>query len=100
MASGAAELVAAVIDRRRPAMRDRAAGPTDHQVVEALRFFVREGVSWRELLATAGRARGSTPRRRPDGWGATAVLRRVRVARSRTVRPGPEGAPRDVVVDR
>ena len=62
MASGAAELVAAVIDRRRPAMRDRAAGPTDHQVVEALRFFVREGVSWRELRATRPAALAAPPR--------------------------------------
>jgi hypothetical protein len=69
------------------------------KVVEALRFFVREGMQWRELRATAGRASGSTLRRRLDGWSATAVLRRVRVALVRMVRAGPEAAPWDVVVD-
>ena len=40
------------------------------KVVETLRFFVREGVQWRELRATAGRASGSTLRRRLDDWSA------------------------------
>ena len=69
------------------------------KVVEALRFFVREGVQWRELRATAGRACGSTLRRRLDGWSATAVLRRVHAALIRMVRAGPEAASWDVVVD-
>jgi transposase len=101
MASRAAELVAAIIDRieGRPCGTGRPALPTI-KVVETLRFFVREGVSWRELRATAGRACGSTLRRRLDGWSATAVLRRVHVALIRMVRSGPEGAPWDVVVDR
>src|SRR5215210_6356144 len=100
MVSRAAALVAEIIDR----IEDRRYGtgrpplPTI-KVVETLRFFVREGVSWRELRATAGRACGSTLRRRLDGWGATAVLRRVHVALIRMVRSGPEGAPWDVVVD-
>jgi hypothetical protein len=47
------------------------------EVVETLRFFVREGVQWRELRAAAGRACGSTLRRRLDEWSATALLRRV-----------------------
>ena len=64
-----------------------------------MRFFVREGVPWRELRATAGRACGSTLRRRLDGWSATAVLRQVHVALIRMVRSGPEAAPWDVVVD-
>jgi transposase len=100
MASRAAELVAAIIDRieGRPCGTGRPALPTI-KVVETLRFFVREGVSWRELRATAGRACGSTLRRRLDGWSATAVLRRVHVALIRMVRSGPEGAPWDVVVD-
>jgi transposase len=101
MASRAAELVAAIIDRieGRRCGTGRPALPTI-KVVETLRFFVREGVSWRELRATAGRACGSTLRRRLDGWSATAVLRRVHVALIRMVRSGPEGAPWDVVVDR
>lgn len=69
------------------------------EVVEALRFFVREGVQWRELRAAAGRASGSTLRRRLDEWSATAVLRRVHVALVRMVRAGPDAAPWDVVVD-
>jgi hypothetical protein len=56
-------------------------------------------VQWRELRATAGRACGSTLRRRLDDWSATAVLRRVHVALVRMVRAGPEAAPWDVVVD-
>ncbi len=100
MMSRAAALVAEIIDR----LEDRSLGtgrpplPTI-KVVEALRFFVREGVQWRELRATAGRACGSTLRRRLDEWHATAVLRRVHVALVRMVRAGPEAAPWDVVVD-
>lgn len=100
MMSRAAALVAEIIDR----IEDRSLGtgrpplPTI-KVVEALRFFVREGVQWRELRATAGRACGSTLRRRLDEWHATAVLRRVHVALVRMVRAGPEAAPWDVVVD-
>jgi hypothetical protein len=56
-----------IIDR----IEDRSLGtgrtpmPTN-KVVEALRFFLRRGVQWRELSATAKRACGSTLRRRLD----------------------------------
>ena len=103
MASRAAALVAGIIDRieDRPLGTGRPPTPTVEvvEVVEALRSFVREGVQWRELRATAGRACGSTLRRRLDDWGATALLRRVRLALIRMVRAGPETAPWDVVVD-
>lgn len=100
MATRAAELVAGIIDRieRRPYRTGRPPLPTI-EVVETLRFFVREGVQWRELRAAAGRACGSTLRRRLDGWGATALLRQVHVALIRMVRAGPEVAAWDVVVD-
>ncbi len=100
MASRAAELVAGIIDRLegRPAGTGRPPMPTV-EVVEALRSFVREGVQWRELRAAAGRACGSTLRRRLDDWSATALLRRVHVGLVRMVRSGPETAPWDVVVD-
>jgi transposase len=100
MASRAAALVAGIIDRieNQPYRAGRPPLPTI-EVVETLRFFVREGVQWRELRATAGRACGSTLRRRLDECGATALLRRVHVALVRLVRAGPEGAPRDVIVD-
>ena len=100
MASRAAALVAGIIDRieDRPCRTGRPPLPTI-EVVEALRFFVREGVQWRELRAAAGRASGSTLRRRLDGWGATALLRQVHVALIRMVRAGPEVAAWDVVVD-
>src|SRR5437764_14592834 len=101
MASRAAALVAGIIDRieDRPYRTGRPPLPTI-EVVETLRFFVREGVQWRELRATAGRACGSTLRRRLDDWGATALLRRVHVALVRMVRAGPgAAASRDVVVD-
>ena len=100
MGPRAAALVAGIIDRieDRPLRTGRPPMPTI-EVVEALHFFVREGVQWRELRATAGRASGSTLRRRLDDWSATAVLRRVHVALVRMVRAGPEAAPWDVVVD-
>ena len=100
MASRAAALVAEIIDR----IEDRRYGtgrpplPTI-EVVATLRFFVREGVPWRQLRAAAGRACGSTLRRRLDGWSATALLHQVHVALIRMVRAGPEAASRDVVVD-
>ena len=100
MGSRAAVLVAGIIDRieDRPLGTGRPPMPTI-KVVAALRFFVREGVQWRELRATAGRACGATLRRRLDGWSATALRRRVHVALVRMVRAGPEAAPWDVVVD-
>jgi len=100
MAARAAALVAGIIDR----IEERAPGtgrpllPTV-EVVETLRFFIREGVPWRELRATAGRACGSTLRRRLDEWSATALLRRVHVALIRMARSGPEVASWDLVVD-
>jgi transposase len=100
MGPKAAALVAGIIDRLegRRLGTGRPPMPTI-KVVEALRFFVREGVQWRELRATAGRARGSTLRRRLDEWGATALLRRVHLALIRMVRAGSEIASWDVVVD-
>jgi transposase len=100
MGPKAATLVAEIIDRieDRPLGTGRPPTPTI-KVVETLRFFVREGVQWRELRATAGRASGSTLRRRLDDWSATALLRRVHAALIRMVRAGPEAAPWDVVVD-
>jgi transposase len=100
MTAKAAALVAGIIDRieGRPYRTGRPPLPTV-EVVETLRFLVREGVQWRELRAAAGRACGSTLRRRLDGWGATALLRRVHVALIRMVRAGPEVAVWDVVVD-
>jgi transposase len=100
MASRVAALVAGIIDRieDRPYGTGRPPMPTI-KVVETLRFFVREGVQWRELRATTGRACGSTLRRRLDDWSATALLRQVHVALIRMVRAGPEVVPWDVVVD-
>jgi hypothetical protein len=101
MAARAAELVVAIIDRieGRALRTGRPPMPTI-KVVETLRFFVREGVQWRELRATAGRACGSTLRRRLSDWSATAVLRRVHVALAWMVRSGLEVAAWDVVVNR
>jgi transposase len=100
MTTRAEELVAGIIDRveDRSPSTGRPPVPTI-KVVETLRFFVREGVQWRELRAAAGRACGSTLRRRLDDWSATALLRQVHVALIRLVRAGPEPATRDVVVD-
>ena len=81
MAARAAAVVAGIIDRieNRPLGTGRPPVPTI-RVAEALRFFVREGVQWRELRAIVGRASGSTLRRRLDDWSATALLRRVHAA--------------------
>lgn len=100
MGPRAAALVAEIIDRieNRPLGTGRPPLPTI-KVVEALRFFVREGVQWRELRATAGRVCGSTLRRRLDDWSATALLRQVHVVLVRMVRSGAEIASWDVVVD-
>src|SRR5215208_230072 len=100
MASRAAALVAGIIDRieNRPLGTGRPPMPTI-KIVETLRFFVREGVQWRELWATAGRACGSTLRRCLSDWSAEAVLRRVHIALLRMVRSGPDVAAWDVVVD-
>jgi transposase len=100
MTSRAVELVAEIIDRTegRPYGTGRPPLPTV-KVVETLRFFVREGVQWRELRAAAGRACGSTLRRRLDDWSGTALLRQVHVALISMVRSGPESASWDVVVD-
>ena len=100
MGPRAVELVAGIIDR----VEDRSSGtgrppmPTI-KVVEALRFFLREGVQWRELRATAARACGSTLRRRLDDWSGTAALRQVHAVLIRMVRSGPEATTWDVVVD-
>ena len=51
------------------------------------------------MRASAGRAGGSTLRRRLDDWSAVAVLRRAHAALIRRARAGPESAPCDVVVD-
>ena len=100
MGTRAAALVAGIIGRieGRPHRAGRPPLPTI-EVVETLRFFVREGVQWRELRATAGRACGSTLRRRLDDWSAVALLRRVHLALVRLVRAGREIASWDVVVD-
>ena len=60
MGSRAAELAAGIIDRveGRPFGTGRPPVATT-KVVETLRFFLREGVQWRELRAAAGRACGS-----------------------------------------
>src|SRR4051794_21488280 len=65
--------------------------PTE-AVVETLRFFLREGVQWRELRATGDRVCGATLRRRLTEWSAEALLRRVHATLVRMVRSGPEAA--------
>ena len=94
-----AELVARIIDR----IEDRPLGPVRPpvptvEVIETLRFFVREGVQWRELRAADGRALGSTLRRRLDEWHSRAVLRRVHAVLVRMVRSGFDAA-WDLAVD-
>jgi transposase len=70
-------------------------------VVETLRFFLREGVQWRELRATGDRVCSATLRRRLREWSAQALLHRVHATLIRMVRSGPEAAAaaRDVIID-
>src|SRR3954462_4605287 len=81
-------------DQGRPRCRSEA-------VVETLRFFLREGVQWRELRAAGDRVCGATLRRRLREWSSTALLRRVHAVLVRMVRSGPEAAAAawDVIVD-
>src|SRR3954453_6573458 len=95
-------LVASLIDRIEGPRNDRGhpRSPTE-AVLETLRFFLGEGVQWRDLRATEDRVSGSTLRRRLSEWSTTALLRRVHTALVRMVRSGPEAAAAawDVVVD-
>src|SRR5919202_4070877 len=95
-------LVAGLIDWIEGPRRDqgRPRCPTA-AVVETLRFFLREGVQWRELRATGDRVCGATLRRRLYEWGGQALMRRVHAALVRIVRSGPEAATAawDVVID-
>src|ERR671933_99028 len=86
-------LVAGLIDwiEGPHSIQGRPRCPTE-AVVETLRFFLREGVQWRELRATGDRVCGATLRRRLMEWSATALLHRVHAVLIRMVRSGPEAA--------
>src|SRR3712207_1976580 len=102
MGPTACGLVADLIDsiEGRCSDQGRPRCPTE-AVVETLRFFLREGVQWRELRATGDRVCGATLRRRLMEWSAAALLRRVHGVLVRMARSGPEAAAAawDVVVD-
>src|SRR3954468_22070696 len=70
-------------------------------VIETLRFFLREGVQWRELRATGDRVCGATLRRRLSERSAVALLHRVHATLVRMVRSGPQAmaAAWDVIID-
>jgi transposase len=96
-------LVAGIINRIEGSPRSGPGHPRapTEEVLATLRFFLREGVQWRELRAAPGRSSGATLRRRLRDWSATALLRRVHAVLVRMVRSGPEAAAAawDVVVD-
>src|SRR5919199_3579661 len=95
-------LVAEIIERLEGAAAERGRPRLPVvDVVETLRFFLREGVQWRALPACDGRASGSTLRRRWGEWRASAVLPRVHAVLLRMARSDPETAARevDVIVD-
>ncbi|QCO18983.1 transposase (plasmid) [Azospirillum brasilense] len=63
-------LVAGIIDQMERAVTGPGRPPVPtNAVLETLRFFLREGVQWRELRASPDRAPGSTVRRRLTEWG-------------------------------
>src|SRR5829696_7317203 len=90
MGTTACGLVAGLIDWIEGPRSDhgRPRCPTE-AVVETLRFFLREGMQWRELRSTGDRVCGAT------------LLRRVHATLVRMVRSGPEAAAAawDVVID-
>ena len=72
-------LIATVIECCEPP-RERAPGHPQTEIVRVLatlRQFLREGPPWRSLRASAGKASGSTLRRRFERWGRTGLLRKV-----------------------
>ena len=75
MGATACGLVANLIDWIEGSRSDhgRPRCPTQ-AVVETLRFFLREGVQWRELRATGDRVCSATLRRRLTEWSAAALL--------------------------
>ena len=98
----ASNLVAEIIERLEGEAAERGRPRLSAaDVVATLRFFLREGVQWRELPARDGRVSGSTLRRRLREWRDTAVLPRVHAVLLRMVRSDPEMATRelDVIVD-
>src|ERR687883_1267733 len=88
MGPTALRLVAGIIDRIEGSPRTGPGHPPapTEEVLATLRFFLREGVQWRELRAEPGRSSGSTLRRRLRDWSATALLRRVHAVLVRMVR--------------
>jgi transposase len=70
--------------------RGRPRCPTQ-AVLKTLRFFLREGVQWRELRATGDRVCSATLRRRLSEWSAVALLHRVHAVLVRRVRAGQCG---------
>jgi transposase len=87
----AINLVAGIIEQleKEPGQRGRPRLPAP-EVVGTLQFFLREGVQWRELPASPGRASGSTLRRRLREWRDVALLPRVHAVLLRMARSGPE----------
>ncbi len=73
------------VERRSAGGRGRPPVPTA-AMVRALVAFTRGGRRWEVLLATPGRARGSTLRRRLMAWSRQAVLARVHLVLLRMAR--------------
>src|SRR4051794_29459364 len=102
MGPEACGLVASLIDRIEGPRCDRGHPRCSTEaVVETPRFFVREGVQWRELRARGDRVCGATLRRRLREWSDAALLRRVHAMLVGMVRSGPEAAAAawDIIVD-
>jgi transposase len=96
------DLIACLIDEILPPSQGLGHPPAPTtDVVATLRFFLREGVQWRELRAAPGRVSGATLRRRLAAWTSTGVLQQVHARLIRMVRGGPHviSGPGDIVVD-
>ncbi|MCW2239600.1 hypothetical protein M2351_004230 [Azospirillum canadense] len=86
MGPTAVELVAGIVDQMEWAVTGTGRPPVPtNAILETLRFFLREGVQWRELRASPDRASGSTLRRRLTEWSATAIVPRGVVSEGASV---------------
>lgn len=85
-------MVATVIDAcAEPRARQRGHPPAETiRVLATLRQFLRDGIPWRSLTATADQASGSTLRRHLENWARNCVLQKVHAVLVAMLRGAPD----------